>query len=54
MKNLFIDTGAWVAINHKRDDLHQLAVNANRDFLNQDILSNMDSSDYRCISAEHT
>lgn len=35
MKNLFIDTGAWVAINNKKDDLHQLAVNANRDFLNQ-------------------
>lgn len=35
MKNLFIDTGAWIAINNKKDYLHQHDLNANKDFLNQ-------------------
>jgi len=32
-KRLFIDTGAWVALNNKKDKYHQDAVKANRDFL---------------------
>lgn len=33
MKELFIDTGAWVALNNKRDSYHLMAVRANRKFL---------------------
>jgi len=32
MKKLFIDTGAWIALNNKKDEQHQDAVNANKDF----------------------
>lgn len=33
MKKLFIDTGAWVALNNKKDKHHKNAVKDNRDFL---------------------
>jgi len=33
MKKLFIDTGAWIALNNKRDGYHLSALNANKDFL---------------------
>ena len=33
MKKLFIDTGAWVALNNKKDKHHKDAVKANKDFL---------------------
>jgi len=33
MKKLFIDTGAWIALNDKKDEHHQDAVKANKDFL---------------------
>lgn len=33
MKKLFIDTGAWVALNNKKDKHHKDSVKANKDFL---------------------
>ena len=33
MKKLFVDTGAWIALNNTKDNHHKNAVNANRDFL---------------------
>ncbi len=33
MKKLFIDTGAWIALNNTKDKHYKNAVNANRDFL---------------------
>jgi predicted nucleic acid-binding protein len=33
MKKMFIDTGAWVALNNKKDSYHRVAVRANREFL---------------------
>jgi predicted nucleic acid-binding protein len=30
MKKIFVDTGAWVALNNKRDKFHNDAVNANK------------------------
>jgi len=35
MKRLFIDTGAWLALNNKRDKYHLEAVKANKDFLDK-------------------
>jgi len=33
MKKLFIDTGAWIALNNKRDQHYKDAITANIDFL---------------------
>lgn len=33
MKKLFIDTGAWIALNNKKDVYHKDAVYANKNFL---------------------
>ena len=33
MRKLFIDIGAWIALNNTKDMHHKCAVNANRDFL---------------------
>jgi len=33
VEKLFIDTGAWIALNNKKDKHHKKAVEANRDFL---------------------
>jgi len=38
MKKLFIDTGAWIALNNKKDEHHQDAVKANKDFLDSGYL----------------
>jgi predicted nucleic acid-binding protein len=35
MKKLFIDTGAWVALNNKKDYHHKDAVEAHKDFLDR-------------------
>ena len=35
MKELFVDTGAWVALNNKKDKYHSEAVRANKDFLDK-------------------
>ena len=35
MKRLFIDIGAWLALNNKRDKHHTDAVKANKDFLDK-------------------
>ena len=35
MKKLFIDTGAWIALNNSRDIHHVDAVKANKDFLDK-------------------
>ncbi len=35
MKRLFIDTGAWVALNNKRDKYYTHAVKANKEFLDK-------------------
>jgi len=35
MKQLFVDTGAWVALNNKKDKYHSDAVRANKDFLDR-------------------
>lgn len=33
MKNVFMDANGWIALNNKRDQLHQLAVKTNRRLL---------------------
>jgi len=33
MKKLFVDTGAWIALNNAKDSHHKSALNANKDFL---------------------
>lgn len=33
MKKLFVDTGAWLALNNNKDKYHIIAVKANKDFL---------------------
>ena len=33
MKKVFIDTGAWIALNNMKDKYHEDAVNANKHFL---------------------
>jgi predicted nucleic acid-binding protein len=38
MKKLFIDTGAWLALNNKRDKYYTDAVKANKDFLDKGYL----------------
>ena len=35
MKKLFVDTGAWLALNNKKDKYHIDAVKANKDFLDK-------------------
>jgi len=35
MKKLFIDTGAWIALNNKKDKYYRDAVKANKDFLDK-------------------
>lgn len=35
MKKLFIDTGAWIALNNRRDIHHSSAVKANKNFLDE-------------------
>ena len=35
MKKLFIDTGAWIALNNKKDKYYIDAVKANKDFLDR-------------------
>ena len=35
LKRLFIDTGAWIALNNKKDKYHTNAVKANKDFLDK-------------------
>lgn len=35
MKKLFIDTGAWIALNNKKDKHHQDAIKANKDILDK-------------------
>jgi len=33
MKKMFVDTEAWVALNNKKDSYHQVAIRANKEFL---------------------
>ena len=35
MKKMFIDTGAWIALNNKKDKYYRDAVKANKDFLDK-------------------
>ena len=35
MEKLFIDTGAWIALNNKKDKYYRDAVKANKDFLDK-------------------
>jgi hypothetical protein len=38
MKKLFVDTGAWIALNNKKDKYYETAVKANKNFIDNGYL----------------